>query len=363
MVWGARRHGGQQDQFDWFSAYLDDRGLQVLWRAATGGCTLILAALPVALLWSPVGPDTRAGILMSVVAAVLGTAGALLWLARWPTRRQSLLFSLTSITAIATTCLVLSNPYSALMGCTTFAVIGGFVAYFHTLDEVLVTVGVAAVCAAVLVTRLVAQTGDVALAIAALLTVVILNVGVPFGIQSLVHALRTDLRGSDRDPLTGLHNRRSFHQSAYELMMRHQRPGSYLVIAMIDLDNFKHLNDTQGHAAGDAALIGVGEALEENCRHSAVIGRVGGEEFVVADIQSHPEPPDGADRLRRAISAAAAVTASIGTARASLASPSGKLIEELIRAADTAMYEAKRAGGDRVCHHRDVLPLVDTENA
>lgn len=350
------RGPGRQPQFDWFSAYLNDRGLQPLWRAATFTCTAALAALPVVVIFSPVGPDRPVTVALCLASAGIAALGGALWLTRWPTRRQSLVFSLASSAAIATTCLSMSSPYAGLMGCTTFAVIGGFVAYFHTLNEVLINFAVAVACAAILASRLIAATGDIAQTTAAVITVAALNIGVPFGIESLVHSLRTDLRSSSRDPLTGLHNRRSFHHSAYELMMRHRTTGAHLVVTMIDLDNFKLLNDTRGHAAGDAALVDVSAALEDTCRRSAVIGRAGGEEFVIADVDTDPTALVNAERVRQAIvDTPSQVTASIGTAGACLDGSadrlSPELINELIRAADVAMYRAKRAGGNQVCPH------------
>jgi diguanylate cyclase (GGDEF)-like protein len=352
----------QPDQYDWLSAYLNERGLQMIWRRATFGFTVALAALPIVMLWSPFGPDNPAAIAIAVAAAGFAVAGALLWLFRWPTRRQSLIYAVVATTAIAATCLTLSNPYSGLMGCATFAVLGGFAAYFHTFGHVVANLAVATVCMAILAYRLIAATGDLALAVAALVTVASLNLGVPFGIEALLDTLRTDLRGSDRDALTGLLNRRSFRNSVYELIMREQGiAGVYVVIAMIDLDNFKQLNDTRGHAAGDQALVIVGAALRENCRSTAVIGREGGEEFVVADIGIDPNPAAMAERLRQAIDRTPApVTASIGTAGAPLETNSAaanlQLIDDLIRTSDTAMYEAKRAGGNRVCHYPTLLP-------
>ena len=258
--------------------------------------------------------------------------------------------------------LLVFEPVCGLGACATFAVIGGFAAYFHTIGHVVANLGVATVCATIMAYRLIDTTGDIALTIATSVSVASLNIGVPFGILSLVHTFRSDLRGSDRDPLTGLLNRRSFHNSVYELMMLHKSPAAiYVVMAMIDLDNFKQLNDTRGHAAGDQALVSVGAALRENCRATAVIGRVGGEEFVVADIDTAPNPAKMAERLRQAIDdIALPVTASIGTAGAPLETDSARtnleLIDNLIRTSDTAMYEAKRAGGNRVCHYPTLLP-------
>ncbi|MFI5508347.1 GGDEF domain-containing protein [Mycobacterium sp. NPDC051804] len=352
----------QPAQYDWLSAYLNERGLQELWRRATFGFTVTTSALPIVMLWSPFGPDNPVRVALAVAAAAIAVAGSFLWLLRWPTRRQSVIFSTMATVAIAATCFAFSNPYSGLGACATFAVIGGFAAYFHTIGHVLANLGVATMCSAIMAYRLIDTTGDVALTIASLVSVASLNIGVPFGILSLVHTLRTDLQGSDRDSLTGLLNRRSFHNSVYELMMLHKSPAAiYVVMAMIDLDNFKQLNDTRGHAAGDQALVSVSAALRENCRSTAVIGRVGGEEFVVADIDTVSNPARLAEGLRRAIEEIPLpVSASIGTAGAGLQTDSTRdtlqLIDDLIRTSDTAMYEAKRAGGNRVRHYPTLLP-------
>lgn len=188
------------DQFDWFSAYLDDRDLQTQWRVTTFLFTASLGALPLVLLLSDTGPDNPVAVAMSLVSAVLSAVGALLWLARWPTRRQSTLFCLAATASITLTCQAQSDPYTGLMGCTTFAVIGGFIAFFHTLNLVAVNLLVAAAGAAVLTFRLIGDTGNLALAGSALLVVTALNIGVPFGIHSLTHALRSDLRNAGHDP-------------------------------------------------------------------------------------------------------------------------------------------------------------------
>lgn len=350
----------QSDQYDWVSAYLKGRGLQAAWRGATFAFTASQAALPLLMLWSPTGPTQATLRGASVAISVLGFAGATLWLLRWPTRRQSILFLLGAIAAVAIICMGLSNPYTGLMGCTTFAILGGFIAYFHTGYYVLVNFAAATVCAVILAHQFVEATGDIALASAGLITVMALNIGVPFGIQSLVHALRTDLRSSDRDSLTGLHNRRSFYTAVYELMTHRDRfAAKCLVIAVIDLDNFKRVNDTLGHAVGDRVLVAVATALQENCRPTAVISRIGGEEFVIVDTDATPNPVAMAERLRAAIAEIPfEITASIGTSGVAFdaSPPDMQLIEDLISTSDAAMYEAKRAGGNRVCHHPAMVP-------
>lgn len=322
------------------------------------------AAFPLIMLWSPAGPADHVTRGVTIVASACGIAGATLRLKRWPTRRQSNSWLIVAMAGIAAALLSLSSPYVGLMGCTTFAVLGGYIAYFHALPYVFANLGVAATCALVLSYRIIASTGDAALTAASLIVVIGLNIGVPLSMQSLVHTLRTDLQSSGRDPLTGLHNRRSFNNSAYELIRVHRNtPGCYLVVAVIDLDEFKQLNDTHGHAAGDRALVAVAAALQQSSRATAVIGRAGGEEFVVADIKTTPDPARMAERMCAAVAALPfEITASIGTSSALLATgPAAagvELIDELIRTSDAAMYEAKRAGGNQVRHYSGDSPLV-----
>ncbi len=357
LRWGALppRHA---DQYDWISVYLHDRDQQGIWRTLIFTATLALASSTALMIESPQGPAGPVAVTVCVVAAALAMAAAVPFLLRWPTRRQSLLFSFTSTATIAAAALSYSNDYVGLMGCATFAVIGGFVAYFHTAHEVVANGAIAAVCAVILAARLVSSTGDIYLTAAAVAIVATLNIGLPFGVLSLAQTLRVDLRSSGRDPLTGLHNRRSFHQSTYELIMRNDTEARRLMVIVIDLDSFKNLNDTAGHAAGDAALIRISGALADNCGLSAIIGRSGGEEFVIADVD-HPDSPEVvAERLRQAIAELPVpVTASIGTACAPLKNGSQvnlRLLDELVEAADAAMYAAKRAGGNQVCHAADM---------
>ncbi|WP_197383565.1 GGDEF domain-containing protein [Mycolicibacterium mengxianglii] len=360
MVGSARRWWQQADQFDWFSAYIRDRGLQTQWRTVTVAFAASLMAVPVVLIASPTGPDHPLTIAVSVLASLCGAASGSLWLIRWPTRRQSVLFTVGACAAIAATCLSQSDPYATLMGCTTFAIIGGFVAYFHTAGLVAAIFGTSVVCATVGMVRLIASTGDLALATSAFVIVLALNLGVPFGIYTLAHALRSDLRSSGHDPLTGLLNRGAFYQSAHELVMQH--PGGrdvHLVVALIDLDDFKSLNDTQGHAVGDEALVGVGAALRESCLTTAVIGRIGGEEFVVAELGIAAAPAVMAEKIRKAVADIPfPITASIGTASAPLTGAGTAdfdFVDRLVRTADAAMYDAKRAGGDRVSHRSELV--------
>jgi diguanylate cyclase (GGDEF)-like protein len=350
------RRWWQTDQFDWFSVYLRDRGLQLQWRIATFLFTLFLAAVPLVMLVSPSGPDGALTIGITVAASVSGFAASALWLVRWPTRAQSLAYCAVCCGCIAAGCLVVPNPYGGLMACTMFAAIGGFLAYFHAFAHVLTNFCVGMACALICATRWFAEERDIALVAGSLLLVLGLNVGVPFGIHLLVHSLRIDLKNSDHDPLTGLPNRRSFYNAVPKLTAAAQdSAGIHLNVTMVDLDNFKKLNDTRGHAVGDAALVSVAGVIQEHCDPAAVLGRLGGEEFVVADTDSATRHAVTVERIRKGIAAAPfQVTASFGTCSAVVAPgvpiAHPEFIDRLIRIADSAMYQSKRAGGDRIQH-------------
>jgi diguanylate cyclase (GGDEF)-like protein len=348
----------QTDQFDWFSSYLRDRDLQKLWRVATGVFTLLLGAVPVMMVASPAGPRGPEAIGAAIAASLLAFAAAMLWLLRWPTRRQSLTYIAVCGACIATGCLVVPDPYGGLMGATMFAAIGGFIAYFHAIAHVMANFLLAVVIAGITATRWFVQTGDGWMVVASLLLVLGLNIGVPFGIHTLVHSLHTDLRNSDRDPLTGLLNRRSFYNTVHEHVVAKQEVNVAVNVTMVDLDKFKRLNDSQGHAVGDAALAGVATVLAECSGPGAVLGRLGGEEFVVADLGAASRHVFIAERIRAGIASLPfGITGSVGVCSATI--PAGievehpEFLERLIHVADAAMYLAKRSGGDRV-EHRDL---------
>lgn len=347
----------QADHFYWFSVYLQDRGLDLPWRLATFVFTLVFAAVPVVMLTSPYGPDSALTRAAAIVASVGGLAVSSIWLVGWPTRRQSLIYHAVCCLSIAASTLTLSTSYGALMGCAMFAAIGGLLAYFHALVHVFANFAVAVVCAAVAAARLFADTGDPAVVVASLLLVLGLNLGVPFGIYALVHSLHTELRSSDFDPLTGLPNRRSFYNSVHEMLLRRRGELVEVNVTMIDLDDFKKINDTRGHAAGDEALVGIGAVLIQNCGADAVVGRMGGEEFVIADTSSAQSHAVTAERIRAGIAALPVnITASLGTCGAvigpGVAVDPPEFLDQLLRAADLAMYRSKRAGGNRI-HRSD----------
>jgi diguanylate cyclase (GGDEF)-like protein len=148
--------------------------------------------------------------------------------------------------------------------------------------------------------------------------------------------------------LTLLATRRFFIKGIDREIARAQRGLSNLFsVVMIDVDDFKKYNDSYGHVAGDRALQNVSYIIRRKLRVSDIAGRFGGEEVVVLLAgATKNRAGEVAERLRKEIEEEADVTASIGVASYP---DDGKDVENLIQAADEAMYRAKRTGKNKVC--------------
>ncbi|OBI17844.1 diguanylate cyclase [Mycobacterium sp. E2497] len=342
------------DQYDWLSGYLASRRLSGATRAVMASIAASMVLCLLALLAGSDGPRGPVPVAMMWLAVAGGVAGVLLWVWRWPTRRQSVAFAMTCNTATALACLAHPNPLAALIGCIAFATFGAYMAFFHTTGFVLYNFAVAAAVGSWEALSL-ARTGHPSLAGVDLWLVIEVNIALPLAIRILVRALSGDLLTADRDPLTGLLNRRAFQHEALGMIVARRGIDSHLVVMLIDLDNFKGLNDRCGHAAGDHALVQVAQALLAAADDQAVVARSGGEEFLLAGTSAGCNAESLAARMCRAIAASTAgVTASIGTACARLDDTAVEpqvLLAELITAADAAMYQAKRLGGNRCSHH------------
>jgi diguanylate cyclase (GGDEF)-like protein len=343
------------DQYDWLSGYLAARGISAATRALMASISASMVLCLVALLAGADGPRGTLPIAMTWIALAGGVAGMVLWMWRWPTHAQSVAFAMTCNTSVALACLAHPNPLAALIGCIAFATFGAYFAFFHTIGFVLYNFAVAAAVGLIEAGRL-AASGHLSLAGVDLWLVLEVNIALPLAIRTLVRALAGDLSRADRDPLTGLLNRRAFQHNALGMILGRRGIDSHLVVMVVDLDSFKALNDNRGHAAGDYALVQVAQALLAAADDQAVVARSGGEEFLLAGTAESCNAKQLATQMCAAISGSAAgVTASIGTACARLddAAPGEHqaLLAGLITASDTAMYQAKRLGGNQSYHH------------
>jgi diguanylate cyclase (GGDEF)-like protein len=316
-----RRWWIQTDHYDWLVSYLKARRLLVVSRCGIACVVAVLATLPLVMLHSPSGPDRFATQMASLAAAGCGVMLSVLWATRWPSRLQAELFSIAAAACIALTCLSQSNPLIGLVGCVAFAVLSGFNAFLHAARLMAFTFVIATAIAIFLAIQVIHGTGDVAVAVCALALILASNLGVPAAVQILIYALRMDLSKADHDSLTGLLNRRAFKRAVVEVTRQRRTADVRLVVAVIDLDGFKGINDSAGHAAGNEALIAVAAALRANCGPTTAIGRYGGEEFVVVDTLTDQEPTVLTQHLCHQIAAIAIplpFTASIGSSSIAL---------------------------------------------
>ena len=293
-------------------------------------------------------------IALGVVGAIITIGMTAFWLVRWPTRRQSEAAVTTGVLLIAVWSLAQPTPAVALLACTATAVTGGYIAFFHSTKLLLFNFVVAIAIATTASWRL-AEATTAGTAIAAFWLVWFLNLTVPLSIRGMARAMGTFAMRSDADPLTGLLNRRGFARRVSSELVGSHPTDSHLAVVMVDLDDFKLVNDTHGHAAGDRALTAVAELLRQHVPPSAAICRAGGEEFLIAMTNDGSATDSIAAQLCTAISALPHdVTASIGTSRTPLdalqSRDRGSLLDDLIAAADSAMYAAKRNGGNQVQH-------------
>ncbi|HEX5146917.1 MAG TPA: EAL domain-containing protein [Conexibacter sp.] len=160
---------------------------------------------------------------------------------------------------------------------------------------------------------------------------------------------------ADHDPLTGLLNRRSFERELNQHIVQVQRYGPEGAALVLDIDRFKHINDTLGHNVGDELIVKVAQTLSTRLRDSDVLARLGGDEFAIllprggaAEANRVAEAVLGAVRAQSVVTAAGRrrpITASIGIA---LFGDTERLsAEDVLINADLAMYDAKEAGRDR----------------
>ncbi len=166
--------------------------------------------------------------------------------------------------------------------------------------------------------------------------------------------IQTILNSANRDFLTGLYNRRYFFAHIDEYIKKAQEEYLGLYIAMLDIDNFKHINDTYGHEDGDKVIVGLSEVLRTNTKSQDLVARFGGEEFCMALLVENDEMAfEVCERIRRSVEDFSftahngeniSFTVSIGLTKYE----ESEEINEVINQADMNLYEAKNSGKNQV---------------
>jgi diguanylate cyclase (GGDEF)-like protein len=282
----------------------------------------------------------------------------------WPSRRMSLAFVISADIAIAAVALTDANWLLGLFGFNAFAMISVFLMFFdgpkvlagHVVWILLSTTAFAARVAA-------NGNFDRLEFTASTLAAVVGVVATPLGIQLGIWAMRNDANEAVTDPLTGLLNRRGMHLHLGDLLRHDTTMHTEVAVMVVDLDRFKDINDGFGHTTGDAVLVRSARRIKSAVRGSALVARVGGEEFVIVDLAE----PGGHvqrefDRVTQMIAAPAdhAITASAGVASVAVARFAAPdvdpvaLLDTIIERADHAMFDAKRNGGNATVHLQPV---------
>ncbi|GAA2070611.1 GGDEF domain-containing protein [Williamsia deligens] len=280
-------------------------------------------------------------------------------------------FGLIGMLGIAVAAWAVTDPVAAGVVMTLLGAIPAIAAMASS-RRVVVTFAGVAICCAIVVALL-----NVTSFIGMLVTcgAGVANVVIPVFIVS---ALRTSLEVSmqryavlgDTDPLTGLLNRRGFLARSGRLLSQIADAEVQVGFLLIDVDHFKTVNDRLGHAAGDAVLVDTVRAILASAPRGSLIGRFGGEEFVVlCPIRGLPALTEAAETIRTTVATTSAVTVSIGAVAAPLSvtrmgtSNISHVVDHLTHLADRWVYVAKSAGRDRVvCLSTSPIQFVDGDD-
>ncbi|MET0422578.1 MAG: GGDEF domain-containing protein [Actinoplanes sp.] len=154
-------------------------------------------------------------------------------------------------------------------------------------------------------------------------------------------------RAADLDALTGIANRRAFDEAVLRAQAeQNAEQGSRYSVLIVDTDKFKQINDTAGHAAGDAALRAIADALTTQVRELGLLARLGGDEFAV--LLPGVELPAAHDLAARMVYAVRDIAGCPATVSVGVAAGPASALPDMLSRADAAMYRVKRRGGDGV---------------
>lgn len=312
--------------------------------AATGYASQLLSTLAMAL-----GLTAMSGHAMPWRAATLIlVGGAVLRAATWGGHRYDLFYEMAfqapfvAAAALSTLVAIRSIRDGAGRLWQAVAVLFGIMTAYFAMKPVFAgTFGSGAAAAAY-------ASSSYALFLLAAGRLLVVTAGLLAMLIAVEQAMTRTILESETDPLTGVANRRGFERAAARMIAHAGRAGEPLALAMFDLDHFKRVNDSYGHAAGDAVIRAFADLLLAAAPRSATVARLGGEEFVVLlDRTTLKGAWHIAQAIRNALRGTAhlpAVTTSGGIAELK----PGDTLETLLDRADQRAYEAKFTGRDRI---------------
>lgn len=348
----GQRKERHRDHYYWLTAFLAARGAQAATCRVVAAMIFTAGTIPLFMTASPAGPSGVLGRIVAIVGAVCAVVMATVWLRNgWPTRLVSELCAVIGSIYIAAASLIEADPVVGFLGSTAFAILGGFIALFHSMRLLMFMWSLGAVTVAVLAVR-VAET-DVALAITGAVLIALINVFGVFACRTLLRSITNDVQLDDLEPLTSLLTADAFAEKAATLMSSRDRGGDrYLLVAVVNLDSFSLLRDMAGVATANQARVAVGQRLRETVRQPALIAHVADDEYLIADVLTTDDPTPLVERVRATIATTPSrLTASIGVVSTALSPLAGHppydVLDEVLSMATAAMQEARRAGGNQ----------------
>lgn len=347
-----RLWGRESDHYYRLTAELAARGAQqATWRLMAF-ISFGFAIASTVWAFSPVAAHTLWHLILTLFVGLCCFAMGVQWLRqRWPNRTVSKTCALVGGLCLGMANAVVSDPVVGLLGNAAFVVLTIYVALFHALRNLAVLWLFAGVAEAVLVARLAPY--DPTLAATAALSFVFSNVFAAAVCRVLLRLTRTDVPGDHLEPLTGFLTRDGFREQLATLLgARSRQDDRFVVVAVINIDNFSLLSSVRGAVYANQVRISVAHRLHETLRRETLVAYPGDAEFFVADLFTSADPTPLSLRLKHAVSdATVGVTASIGVVTSPLgpltALPPDDVLAELLAVATSAMYEARASGGNQ----------------
>ncbi len=348
-----RRKERSRDHYYWLTAFLAARGAQTTTCRVVAAFIAFCGAIPLALAFGSPSPSGTWDRWVAVVGGAAAFVMAASWLRdRWPTRIASELCVVVGSVYIAIATLIQGDPVVGLLGSTAFAIVGGFIALFHSMRLLMFMWLVGGATVLVLAVRI-AETYP-ALAVCGALLVALVNAFVVFACRTLLRSINSESMFDDVEPLTSLLTQEAFAEKVATLMSSRGRGDDrYLMVAVVNLDSFSLLQDMAGVTVANRARVLVGQRLRETVRSVAVLAHVAEAEFLIADVLTRDDPSPFVERVRATIaSSPSRLTASIGVVSTPLSPLAGHppydVLDEVLGMATAAMQEARRSGGNKV---------------